>query len=227
MREFSMTYFLVPRKLSSPRAFAQFTLACAVALGIGAKVLADNAFSADELTLGSPSTQGLVNALKVPTPGGFDGAVIAGIDVTAEDGYIMTGEPISPFDTTAPAVVNLDPALLDALRQAATDARAEGITVVVNSGWRSETYQQALLDEAIGTYGNEEEALKWVDTPERSNHVKGEAVDIGFTDADYWMIDNGSDYGLCQTYANEIWHFQLMTTPGGTCPDPVEDASAR
>lgn len=221
-----MTYFLLPRKLSSPRAFARFTLACAVALGIGAKLLADHALSADDLVLGGPATLSL-GAARVPTPAGSDGAVIAGVEVTAADGYIATGEPISAFDTVAPAVVNLDPELLDALQHATMDARAEGITIVVNSGWRSETYQQALLDEAVGTYGSEEEALKWVDTPERSNHVKGEAVDIGFTDADYWMIENGSDYGLCQTYANEIWHFQLMTTPGGTCPPPIADASAR
>ena len=27
------------------------------------------------------------------------------------------------------------------------------------------------------------------------------------TDADDWLIQHGSDYGLCQTYANEMWHF--------------------
>lgn len=151
--------------------------------------------------------------------------VIAGIPVTSEDGYIADGQELSPFDESVPAITNLDPDLLDALQQAATDASAEGIVMVVNSGWRSETYQQALLDEAVVTYGSEAEARKWVDTPEGSNHVKGTAVDIGPEEADTWLIENGSAYGLCQTYANEIWHFQLMTEPGGTCPPPVTDAT--
>jgi hypothetical protein len=35
-----------------------------------------------------------------------------------------------------------------------------------------------------------------------------------------------SDYGLCQTYANEMWHFELSTTAGGTCSAMITDASA-
>ncbi len=146
-------------------------------------------------------------------------------DLTAADGYIPDGTSLSPFDDDAPAIANLDPDLRDAIQSAATDASADGVTMVINSGWRSATYQQELLDEAIVTYGSEEEARKWVDTPDTSNHVKGEAVDVGDTDADSWLSVNGSDYGLCQTYANEIWHFQLMTDPGGTCPAPLTDAS--
>lgn len=152
--------------------------------------------------------------------------VIAGVLLSAEDGYIADGEELSPFDDTVPALANLDPDLLAALQWAATDAEADGIAMVVNSGWRSEAYQDALLQEAIATYGSEDEARKWVDTPERSNHVTGMAVDIGPEAADLWLIEHGADYGLCQTYANEIWHFQLMTEPDGTCPPPVEDAAA-
>lgn len=36
-----------------------------------------------------------------------------------------------------PAVANLDPGLLSALRKAAADAADEGIEFSVNSGWRS------------------------------------------------------------------------------------------
>lgn len=223
-----MTYFLMPRKLSSPRTFARFALACAVAFGIGAKLLADHALSADDPIVSERPNAMVVSADTMPTPSVArdDRAVIAGIEVTEDDGYIADGQTLSPFDEDVPAVANLDPDLLAALQQATTDAQADGITIVVNSGWRSKAYQQALLDEAIVTYGSEQEARKWVDTPEGSNHVKGDAVDIGFTDADYWMIEHGAEYGLCQTYANEIWHFQLMTTPGGTCPAPIVDASA-
>lgn len=142
------------------------------------------------------------------------------------DGYIPDGQVLSPWDTDHPAVGNLDPNLLDAVQQAATDADADGIVMVVNSGWRSERYQQSLLDEAIVTYGSEKEARKWVNTPDASTHVTGDGVDIGYTDADYWLIEHGNEYGLCQTYANEIWHFELAVEPGETCPPPLHDATA-
>lgn len=141
------------------------------------------------------------------------------------DGYIADGDVLSSFDVDHPALANLDPALLEAVQDASLDARADGIEMVVNSGWRSERYQQALLDEAIVTYGSEEEALKWVASPDQSTHVTGDGVDIGYTDADYWLLEHGSRYGLCQTYANEIWHFELAVEPGGTCPVPLEDAN--
>lgn len=40
------------------------------------------------------------------------------------------------------------------------------------------------------------------------------------------MIQHGADYGLCQVYENEIWHFELLTEPGGTCPPMLEDGAA-
>jgi len=52
-------------------------------------------------------------------------------------------------------------------------------------------------------------------------------VDIGPTAADDWLIQHGADYGLCQTFANEIWHFELATVPGGRCPDMLPDSSYR
>lgn len=147
--------------------------------------------------------------------------------VGVEDGYIPDEQVLSPWDTDHPAVRNLDPDLLDAVQQAAADADAENIVMVINSGWRSERYQQVLLDEAVATYGSEAEARKWVNTAEKSTHVTGDAVDIGYTDADYWLIEHGYRYGLCQTYANEIWHFELAVEPGEPCPPPLDDATAR
>jgi len=146
--------------------------------------------------------------------------------IDEDDGAFVDEEDLSPFDDSHPALANLDPNLLAALQAAATDAEASGIPMVVTSGWRSPEYQQSLLDEAIVTYGSEDEALRWVLTPDRSSHVTGDAVDVGYTDAAYWMMENGNRYGLCQTYANEIWHYELAVEPGGTCPAPIEDANA-
>jgi zinc D-Ala-D-Ala carboxypeptidase len=117
-----------------------------------------------------------------------------------------------PADTTIlgddPGVANLDPALLGALRQAATDAAADGVAFVVDSGWRSPEHQERLFREAILKYGSEEEAARWVATPNTSAHVSGDAVDIG-RDATAWLSDHGARYGLCQIYGNEPWHFEL------------------
>ena len=94
----------------------------------------------------------------------------------------------------------------------------------MTSGWRSAAFQQTLLDGAIARYGSEEEALRYVNSPKTSRHVLGEAVDIGPTDADSWFSQRGDDFGLCQTYANEMWHFELATTPGAQCPPMLPDA---
>jgi hypothetical protein len=146
--------------------------------------------------------------------------------LTATDGYLPAGRPVSPFDVAQPAVANLDPELRAAIQQAAVDAREDGVTIMINTGWRSRRYQQWLLDEAVGTYGSKAEARKRVNTPDRSTHVTGEAVDAGPPEADRWLIRHGAAYGLCQVYANEIWHFEIRTSPGGTCPPPLPDASA-
>ncbi|MEU3571313.1 M15 family metallopeptidase [Kitasatospora sp. NPDC036755] len=142
------------------------------------------------------------------------------------DGEIPDGVKLSPADTHAPAVGNLDAPLREALQRAADDARTErGIEMTVTSGWRDKAYQQRLLDRAVTKYGSVEQARKFVNTPEKSAHVSGKAVDVGPTDADYWLIQHGARYGLCQVYANEIWHFELLTPPGGTCPAPLPDAA--
>lgn len=126
-----------------------------------------------------------------------------------------------------PAVARLQPALLDAIREAARSAsQDDGIELRVNSGWRSEAYQQRLLDDAVAKYGSREAALRWVALPETSAHVTGDAVDILPTDAAYWLSQHGADFGLCQTYANEIWHYELAIEPGGDCPAPRADGAS-
>jgi zinc D-Ala-D-Ala carboxypeptidase len=146
--------------------------------------------------------------------------------LTAADGYIADGEGLSPFATDYPAVGNLAPELRAAVQHASTDAARDSVDLIITSGWRSVRYQQSLLDAAIAQYGSEAEARRWVNTPEKSTHVTGKAVDIGPTAADLWLRQHGNRYGLCQIYANEMWHYELATEPGGICPRPIADASA-
>lgn len=134
---------------------------------------------------------------------------------------------IDSFDPARPTIKRLDPALLAAVEAAAEDASEEGITMRITSGWRSRAHQERLLTEAIARYGSGAEALRFVATPDTSAHVTGNAVDIGPVPAAEWLGAHGSSYGLCQVFANERWHFELATRPGGQCPEMLPDSSYR
>lgn len=145
------------------------------------------------------------------------------------DGAVPAGT--TPFDDV-PAVTNLDPGLLAALRRAATAAAADGIALVVNGGWRSPAYQERLFHEAVAKYGSEQGAARWVATPDTSAHVRGHAVDVGPVAGAAWLSTHGARYGLCQVYRNEPWHYELRPeaiTHG--CPplyaDPTHDPRMR
>ena len=142
------------------------------------------------------------------------------------DGAVPDGTTV--FDDEVPGVAKLDSDLLGALRRAATAAAGDGDEFYVDSGWRSPEYQEQLLREAVSKYGSEEEAARWVATAERSAHVSGDAVDIGHSDATAWLSEHGAEYGLCQTYSNEPWHYELRPEAiDHGCPpmyaDPTHD----
>jgi D-alanyl-D-alanine carboxypeptidase len=142
------------------------------------------------------------------------------------DGALPNGTTV--FYDEIPGVANLDPDLLGALRQAATDAAVDGVEFFVDSGWRSPEYQNQLLRKAVSKYGSEAEAARWVATAETSPHVSGDAVDIGHSDATAWLSAHGAEYGLCQIYSNEPWHYELRPEAiDHGCPptyaDPTHD----
>lgn len=168
----------------------------------------------------SPETRGATVTAAPPKPTAPPGPL--GMD----DGAVPEGT--TAFDGAVPGVANLDPALLRALRAAAREAADDGLTLVVDSGWRSAAYQRRLLDEAVVTYGSEAEAARWDAPPERSLHVSGDAVDIGPSAAAAWLGEHGAAHGLCRIYDNEPWHFELR--PGAaeegclqTYADPTND----
>ncbi|MDR1432558.1 MAG: D-alanyl-D-alanine carboxypeptidase family protein [Propionibacteriaceae bacterium] len=144
---------------------------------------------------------------------------LPGSGVDSADGILPNGATV--FDEQYPGVGKLDPALLNALQQAARDSR---LSFYVSSGWRSERYQAQLLEQAISTYGSEAEAAKWVAPPDKSLHVWGDAVDLDGPKTKKWLAEHGAAYGLCLAYANEPWHFELRTdAPDQGCPKPYPD----
>jgi hypothetical protein len=162
-----------------------------------------------------------------PAPGGADPRSRPQRGAPGEaDGAVPDGTTI--FEDAIPAVARLNPALLGALRRAATDAADDGVKLYVTSGWRSPAYQSQLLREAVSEYGSEKEAARWVGTPTASAHVSGDAVDIGPPDATAWLSKHGARYGLCRIYGNEPWHYELRPEAiGHGCPptyaDPTQD----
>jgi D-alanyl-D-alanine carboxypeptidase len=145
-------------------------------------------------------------------PGGRQGAI------GEADGVVR--DSVTVFDNQLPAVAKLDPALLRALRRAATDAALDGIKIYVDSGWRSAKYQEELLRQAISKYGSAKEAARWVASPRTSAHVSGDAVDIGPSHSAAWLSKRGGKYGVCQIYRNEPWHYELR-------PDAVDRGCPR
>jgi hypothetical protein len=144
--------------------------------------------------------------------------LVGGGAVDTTGGSIPDGQMVSPFDVKNPVVAFLDPLVRKAIQDATQAAAAEGVDVELTSGWRSKGFQKRLFDQAVTTYGSGDVASQFVASPDGSMHVLGKAVDVGPAAADDWMIRNGARFGLCQIYANEIWHFELAVDGQGLCP---------
>lgn len=149
-------------------------------------------------------------------------------------GTVVTGAIVSclvlPGWSVAHAVPGsdgLDPALSRAYDQAAVSARAQGVPLWITSGARSAAEQEQLWRDGIATYGTPDAARRWVLPPAESTHVGGHAIDVGPEAGAAWLEANGSRWGLCRTFANEWWHFEVVTAPGSPCPPMWPDASMR
>ncbi len=139
------------------------------------------------------------------------------------DGMLPAGATV--YDDH-PGVIRVDRRLLEELRAATADASAQGVGIVVNSGWRSRAYQSLLFEEAVADHGSEAAAAVWVARPGTSVHEAGAAVDLGPDSAVDWLAQHGADYGLCQVYDNEPWHFELDPDADERgCPPRYDDPS--
>jgi D-alanyl-D-alanine carboxypeptidase len=229
-----------PIRIGWIRVAGLLAVIAAIAAALGSQLLASSSPTAASRTdaprsehlgeLDAPDGALVLRGEHAGAPGEVDGAPVLRSEhagpLGEADGALPDGATV--FDDEFPAVANLDPALLGALRQAATDAAGGGVEFFVNSGWRSPAYQEHLLQDSIAEYGSEAEAARWVATPETSAHVSGDAVDIAPSDAAAWLSANGAAYGLCEIYGNEPWHYELRPEAvDHGCPamyaDPTQD----
>ncbi len=150
-------------------------------------------------------------------------AVAAAVSVSTVATGAAAGAPTEP----APGTSGLDPALAVSYTLASNEARAQGVPLWITSGKRSDAQQRQLWRDAIAAYGSPEAARRWVLPAEESPHVHGDAVDVGPREGASWLEANGNRWGLCRTFVNEWWHFELATTPGTPCPPMWPDAAVR
>jgi len=126
--------------------------------------------------------------------------------------------------------LRLRQAIMDAVMAMDQAARADGITLVFSSTYRSYTYQAGLFTRYAGQYG-EAQADRFSARPGHSQHQLGTAIDFGSIDdtfaetaAGKWMAANAWRFGFSLSYPQgmedltgyiwESWHFRYITAPG-------------
>ncbi len=127
--------------------------------------------------------------------------------------------------------VEISTEIYDALTQFVEDARAQGLSVCISSGYRSYEIQEQLMENDVEEYG-EEEALKTLSLPGASEHQTGLATDltdvyyeykdesIEDTDTYKWLLAHCQEYGFILRYPKgkenitgidyEPWHFRYV-----------------
>jgi len=89
-------------------------------------------------------------------------------------------------------------------RMAAT-AAAAGLTLVVNSGFRSDAEQAALFAAHPDP--------RWVAPPGHSLHRCATELDLGPPEAYGWLAANARRFGFVQRYGWEAWHYGFAAGP--------------
>ena len=125
--------------------------------------------------------------------------------------------------------LSLRPDAESALREMARAAKADGITLLVSSTYRSYEYQKKLFQRWVDIDGLEE-AERESARAGTSQHQLGLAVDFGSIDDSFaetkmgaWMYENAASYGWSLSFPKnyeditgyrwESWHFRFVGVP--------------
>jgi len=171
------------------------------------------------------SDQTITEVLVPPTINCFDANYLIVLTTTdtkcSSDLTFLGDSPLSESATADGLVDEIHPLLLTRFTMAQSFARADGVELIITSGFRTLERQKNLFDREVEIRGNEREASKWVLPPQFSHHPQGLAIDVNYPGDQagaYWLEKNGSRFGLCRVYANEWWHFEGVIAPGQRCP---------
>jgi hypothetical protein len=90
----------------------------------------------------------------------------------------------------------------------AAAARADGVGLIVVSGFRSDAEQAALFARNPDP--------RWVAPPGKSLHRLGTELDLGPNAAYGWLARNAGRFGFVKRYSWEPWHFGYTRNPGSS-----------
>ena len=91
-------------------------------------------------------------------------------------------------------------------------ARADGVTLMISSGYRSDAEQAVLW--------RQNPDPKWVAPPGTSLHRNGTELDLGPRSAYGWLALNAPRFRFIQRYPHEPWHYGYTLNPRST-PRPA------
>lgn len=133
-----------------------------------------------------------------------------------------------PFATSKKSMQLRAPAR-DALVRMAEAARAEGITLVVSSTYRSYSYQKSVFERNVKEMGKSE-AERVSAPPGMSQHQLGTVIDFGSITDEFattaqsrWLTANAAKYGFSLSFPKgmepvtgymwESWHYRYISQP--------------
>ena len=132
-----------------------------------------------EARVGAPVSMGAVPAMA--SGGGYSGPL------AERQGQGMRPDVAAAFDTMAAA------------------ASAAGVTLTINSAFRSDAEQAALFA------ANPNPTM--VARPGTSLHRCGTELDLGASDGYAWLVSNAGRFGFVQRYSWEAWHYGFTAEP--------------
>lgn len=150
--------------------------------------------------LGEPVRAEAAVGVALPDPGTLTFATGGGYSgpLTVRQGHGMRPDVAAAFDLLAAA------------------ARASGVVLIINSGFRSDAEQARLFS------ANPDP--RWVAPPGRSLHRCATELDIGPPSAYGWLAANAARFGFIRRYSWEPWHFGFTA---GSAPCSASGESAK
>jgi len=121
-------------------------------------------------------------------------------------------------------------AIIPAILEMTSAAKADGVALVYSSGYRSFEYQKYVFAKEVKNYG-QEMADRESARPGASQHQLGTAIDFGSitdafaeTRAGRWLVAHAWEHGFSLSYPPgyegitgyryESWHYRFITKPG-------------